>query len=325
MLRSVRVTLDPHVRAVMDEMDEDDPFAAIRSKAQRIAEQYHQLFGEVPPFNLEALASMRGLRLSNDAPRHSADSEIAPEADGNVVLRLNRDRPRARQRFSIGHEVGHTLFPEYQLKVRCRKATDRTWADAGDLLETLCDVASSEFMFPTPWFQDRATELPLSASAVAELASKYKASREATVRRFVEVLPEPLAAVFLRWKLKPTETRQRKRDGRQGRMFGDAISEPERKLRVDYGVANQSFERSFCDYIPPDKSVPSEGPIYDASVSQVSTDGEMWLDLGSVSGRFSIHALPIYTAEADLGPAGGCSVVAILRPIARRKSRLPSR
>src|SRR5262245_25195105 len=142
------------IQAVMDETGEDDPFLAVRVKARSVLQAFHAYFGSEPPFNLSALASFRDLHESADAPRFSEDSEIAPEADGRVVLRVNRDRPLTRQRFSIGHEVGHTLFPEYQLAVRCRKGADRDWADPDDLLETLCDVAASELLFPVPWFQD---------------------------------------------------------------------------------------------------------------------------------------------------------------------------
>lgn len=189
-------SLHPHMRAVMDETGQHDSFAAVRAKAQSVGEQYHRLFGEEPPFNLDALASMRGLRLTDDAPRHSEHSEIAPEADGRVVLRLNRDRPHTRQRFSIGHEVGQILFPDYQVKLRCRKAIDR----------------------------------------------------------------------------------------------------------------------QCTNHIRSDQSVPSEGPIFDASANQTCCDGEAWLDLGSVHGRFTVHALPVYTPAQSLGPTGDCSVVAILSP-----------
>lgn len=310
-----RSTLHPHIVAVMQEMEAEDPFDAVRMKARRIAEQYAQLFSEVPPFNMQALASVRDLRWSNEDPRYSADSEIAPEADGQVVLRVNKSRPLARQRFSIGHEVGHTLFPEYEVAVRCRKAIDRSWADPNDLLETLCDVAASEFLFPAPWFPDRVSALALSAASAASLATDYQASREATVRRLVELSAEPLAAVFFRWKLKPTEIRQMKRERLQTALFADYRPQPPRPmLRVDYAILNEHFEAECGNHIPKDKSIPSEGPIFLASTSQSLQDGEDGLDLGTVRGRFSLSVLPVFTAEEAVGPEGGCAVVALLRP-----------
>ncbi|WP_194242498.1 ImmA/IrrE family metallo-endopeptidase [Gimesia benthica] len=304
-----------HVQAIIDETGEEDPFEAVRVKARRVITDYVSLFGEQPPFNLKAIASVRGLHWSDDDPRFSPDSEIAPEADGRVVLRVSKSRPESRQRFSIGHEIGHTLFPEYQLAVRCRKGTERNWAAPEDLLETLCDVAASELMFPDPWFRDRIDSFELSAANIAELANYYIASRDATVRRLVELHPEPMAAVFFSWKLKPTEQRLVNRNRRQKPLFGEALRMPSPMLRVDYAILNDAFERVGTSHIPKNKSVPSVGPIHAASVSQTIQDGHCHLDLGTLHGRFRIHALPVFTSEEATGPDGASSIVAILRPL----------
>lgn len=311
-----RDDLHPHIVAVMDETGEDDPVLAVRAKARAVIREYHSFFTEEPPFSMPAMASFRDLHESEDAPRFSQDSEIAPVEDGRVVLRINRDRPLTRQRFSIGHEIGHTLFPEYQLAVRCRKGTERDWADPNDLLETLCDVAASEFLFPEPWFRDRIMSMTLTADGLATLSADYQASPEATVRRLVELHPAPLAAVFFSWKLKPTEQRQLKRDLRQRSMFDDCpLPMPAPMLRVDYAIINDAFASDCGSHIPRDKSVPSDGAIHAASVSQSPQDGTDDVHLGPVSGRFSIHALPVYTSEDSFGPDGGCSVVALLAPL----------
>jgi hypothetical protein len=269
---------------------------------------------------MKALASMRGLHWSDDDPRYSADSEIAPEADGRVVLRVNKNRPLSRQRFSIGHEIGHTLFPEYQLAVRCRKALDRSWADPSDMLETLCDVAASELLFPSPWFGDRVKLFDPSAGALAALADEYQASRDATIRRFVELADPPLAAVFFSWKLKPTEVRRAKRDRRQIPMFADLQpAPPQPMLRVDYAILSPSFASQCADHIPKDKSVRSEGSIFLASSTQSLQDGDCELDLGTVRGRFLVSVLPVFTPEEATGPEGACSVVALVRPLSSKR------
>lgn len=307
--------LHPHIRAIMEDTGQDDPRAAVRVKAQAVLREFHQTLGGEPPFNLDALASYRGLQASVEPPRFSKDSEIAPQADGRVVLRVNRERPFTRQRFSTGHEIGHTLFPDYQLAVRCRKATDRDWADPADLLETLCDVAASEFLFPAPWFHDRIALMQLSAAEILRLANDYQASPDATVRRLVEAHAAPLAAVFFTWKLKPTEIRQQANDRRQLSMFADdPISEPTPKLRVDYAIVNSAFSRTIADRIPKDKSTPCEGPIETASRTQEPGDGTLFLDLGTVARDFVVHAVPLYTPAELVGPDGGVSVVAVLRP-----------
>lgn len=311
-----RTALHEHVVAIMQETGAKDPFEAVRIKARAVVEDFTSTFCESPPFDVKAIASLRGLHLSDDDPRFSSDSEIAPEDDGRVVLRVNSAQPETRQRFSICHEIGHTLFPDYQLSVRCRKATNRAFADPNDLLEILCDTAASELMFPTPWFAERVAGMELSAGAVADLTKRYLGSREATVRRLVELHELPLAAVFISWKLKPTEIRAMKRDRNAKPLFEEIpIGLPSPMLRVDYAILNDSFKVSYTDHLPKDKSVPSNGPVFEASVSQQPRDGVVDLDLGTLLGRFAVHALPVFTQEDAMGPQDASSVVAILAPM----------
>lgn len=310
--------LHPDIIAIMEETGELDAVSAIRAKARSFIREYHAVLGGAPPFNLKAMASFRGLRESSDPPRFSEDSEISPEADGSIVLRVNQERPRTRQRFSIGHEIGHTFFPDYKLQVRCRKPLNRDWADPNDLLETLCDVAASELLFPEPWFPERVSQMELCADAIARLASHYEASRDATVRRFVEIHKLPLAAIFLSWKLKPTEVRQKSNDRNQYKMFDDdELSQQQPKLRVDYAIANGAFAAAYGGHIPADKSVPSEGTIYEASQTHEPRDGPMWLDLGTCAGDFIVHAIPLFTPDESMGPNQQISVAAVLSPVPR--------
>ena len=310
-----RSDLHPHVVAIMDETEQDDPFEAVRIKARLFVEEYHATFMEEPPFNAVAAASLRGLHLSGDAPKFSPDAEIAFE-DGRVILRVNKDRPETRQRFSICHEIGHTLFPESEMEVRCRKRSESIFGNPDDLLETLCDVAASEIMFPLPWFKDRIDSMSLSGSELVTLGEDYQASPESTVRRFVELRDDPLAAVYFSWKLKPTEIRAVAARSQTKSLFEDfEIPPPPKKLRVDYRITNDAFDEQCGDYIPEDKSIENEGPIFDASQSRSATDGTAKLDFGRINREFRVAAVPIFTNEDLLGPDGGCSVAAVIHPL----------
>lgn len=311
--------IHPHIKAVMDEVGEDDPVRAVRIKARFLLQQFVDTLGGTPPLNLEAFASFCGLVASPNAPKHSPDSEIAPEG-GRVVLRVNRDRPLVRQRFSIGHEIGHTLFPDYELAVRCRKPVDRDWADPSDLLETLCDVAASEFLFPSPWFEEAVQSREGSAAGIRDLANRFVASPEATIRRFVDVSKAPVAALFCSWKLKPSEIRQRAADRNQSLIFDGGLTAPEPKLRVDYSVLNDGFKSRY-KHIPKDKSLPMDGPILQAAQAQEPCDGTMWLELGTVADDFCTHVVPMYTPEERTGPGGAVSVAIILQPLRVHGSR----
>ncbi len=303
-----------HVQAIIDETGISDPREAIRVKARAKLAEFSALF-ESPPYDLSALASCVGLRESSDSPVFSQDSEIVPMADGKMALRVNRERPLTRQRFSIAHEIGHTLFPDYQYSVRCRKANERRWTD-DDLLETLCDVAASEFMFPLPWFAERLLTLEFTGAGLASLADECLASREATVRRIVELSESPMAAIFFSWKLKPVEIRAVNQSKRQPALLASLEPPaPAPMLRVDYSILNSAFRAQVADHVPANKSIPSEGLLFEVSMAKCPAEGSVNLDLGTLKGDFHLVALPIFTEGSDLSDSVNSSIVAVICPM----------
>jgi hypothetical protein len=309
-----RLALDEQITAILDETGEDDPREAIRAKARELVTDFHATFGDMPPFKMDVLASFRGIRPSSEPPAHSPDAELQPDGKGGVLLRLNRNRPFTRQRFSVGHEITHTFFPGYEQKVQCRKPKMRDWSEPEDVLEHLCDIGSSELLFPLPWFEAAATELAMTADGIARLAEQYQASPEATIRRLLDLSKEPMAAVFFRWKLKPAQ--HRKGIGRKDQLnlFGVDPEEEARalmKLRVEYALPGGGF----APHIPQDKSIDSVGVIFEASTGNCCRDGEEVLDLGPCRERFRISAIPVFTDDDMLGPKGEKAVVAVLRPV----------
>ena len=304
--------MDDQIIAVLDETGEDDPRDAIRAKAREHIALYHGMFGGQPPFNMEALASLRGILPSSEPPAHSPDAELQPDGDGRVHLRLNRNRPVTRQRFSVGHEITHTFFPGYENKVQCRKPKSRDWSDPDDVIEVLCDIGSSELLLPLPWFQDDLARLGDRAEGIARLANQYQASLEATLRRIIDLSDQPMAAVFFRWKLKPTQKRKGIGCADQLSLFGDDPTEQAKsylKLRVDYALATEDFGL----HIPVDKSIESKGVIFEASQGNRCLDATEDLDLGPCRGRFKINAIPVFTDDEIEGPSGEKAVVAVLR------------
>src|SRR5262245_51638230 len=313
--------LPREVRTLVQRTKTGSPVEAIRHVAREILADFLRRFpDEGPAINVEALASFRSIRLTKEPPSFSEDAELVPSDDGRVSMRVNRDRPVTRQRFSIGHEVGHTLFPGYETQVQCRKPRTRDWHDPADILEYLCDVASSEFLLPLERFLEDLDKEKMSAERLLLLAGSYKASPEATVRRFIDLTDEPAAAVFLRWKHKPADGVRKSMPG-QRRLTGIVGHEPERKLRVEYPVWNTAFD-SLRYHIPKYKSVDEESVIFQAATTGTCMDADReHLDLGAFNGWFKIHALPIYTQEAQLGPDGDSSVVAILQPVPKPRAK----
>jgi len=321
------VTQSSHTtKALIDELVRStgavDAEAAIRKKAREHIALFVASFGDPgTPIDVDVLASLRGISRSAEAPLHSPDAEIGPDGAGGVTMRVNRDRPETRQRFSIAHEIGHTFFPNYATKSWCRTdARCRDRDDPDDYLEMLCDIAAGELLFPQPWFSRDAAAVT-SAVELTSLAMTYRASREATLRRFAETSPESVVAVFLSWKLKPTQTSSIGRKD-QGNLFGITPEEELRdaiRLRVDYTVMSESF-KSAGHYVPKDKSVENDGPIYQASVSGSAEEGDAHLDLGQASGTYRVWAVPVWTAPDGLGARGEQGVAVVLKPLRVRKT-----
>jgi hypothetical protein len=312
----------PHVVALLQETGETDPRLAILSKVEGVINRLRP-FGEPrPPFEMTLLASLLGMRLSEDPPAHSDDAEIAPGEDGRLELRLNQERPEVRRRFSIGHEIGHTFFPDYDQSVQTRKPTRRDWSDPEDVVEHLCDCAASELLFPLPWFPQEVRRRARTAEALIALAADYKASREAMLRRYAEIHEEPVAVVFLEWKMKPTQSIVWDGVSASDMLLDlDPIDEVEtrKRLRVDYAVISRPFRERYASHIPPDKSIDQGSVAYEASQGRDAHDATEWLDLGSVRGTFHVNAIPIPTPPEFRGPRGEFMVAVVLWPTSSGK------
>lgn len=312
-LTTTRALIDALVRST----GTSDPFAAIRMKAKNAIEKFRATFGDpTMPLNVDALASLLGIGRSDDGPAHSEDAELIPIGNGRVTIRVNPDRPETRKRFSVGHEISHTFFPNYQSKTWCRTdARYRRRDNPDDLLELLCDVGSAELILPIPWFIQDAAAVA-SGAGLIDLARKYTASREATLRRFAESHSGCVAAVFFSWKLKPTQQRTIGMLN-QPNLFGTDPAEDAhraKKLRVDYSIPSSEFAQA-GHYLPTDKSVENDGPLYEAASSGRACEGECELDLGRAGGRYRVFAVPVWTDDEDLGPAGENAVGAIIEPL----------
>lgn len=314
------------VAALLRETGEADPRLAIRRKVADVIDRLRWLGEPQPPFDMMVIASLLGIRLSDDPPAHSDDAEIATCEDGTLELRLNRERPEVRRRFSIGHEIGHTFFPGYEQSVQTRKPKKRDWSDPEDIVEYLCDCAASELLFPLPWFADDAARRPKTAADLIALADDYQSSRESLLRRYVEIHEEPVAVLFLEWKLKPKQS-----GVWVGVVAGEMLLEIDprlevearKRLRVDYAILSESFRERCTRHIPPDKSIDDRSIAYEVACSRIHQDAVEWLDFGSVRGNFRVNAISIPTPPKYRGPGGEFMVAVVLWPVDEGKKKGP--
>lgn len=129
----------------------------------------------------------------------------ACKADG-IILVSQASSPR-RRRFTIGHELGHFLIPTHLPRddngflcsfddMQCANA--RTGDRAAEM-EVEANRFAALLLMPTQHFRrDLRRRAGADLAHVLELADKYDTSREATVRRYVDLHDDPCAAVVSR-------------------------------------------------------------------------------------------------------------------------------
>src|SRR5690606_15016956 len=91
------------------------------------------------------LADLLGIETT---PRHDVeDARTVPVGRSGFRIEFNPTRPRGRLRYSIAHEIAHTLFPDCAEQVRNRVSRTDMLDDEWQL-EALCNVAAAEFLMP---------------------------------------------------------------------------------------------------------------------------------------------------------------------------------
>jgi len=254
--------------------DGRDPIAAVEEAAQRKVLQALDSGWQGPPFNPLALADL--LQIPVEANAEVRDARAVPN-NGGVKIQFNPTQPRERVRFSIAHEVAHTLFPDVAEAVRHR---------GGDLepdnwqLEMLCNIAAAEFIMPIGSLPPSDNVPSLEALLVER--RKFDVSAEAFLIRVAKVASEPLF-VFC---ASPT---------------GGLPSQ----YRIDYVVTSRGWTPLIKGSIPPTDTVLAEC----SAIGYTSHRIESW----SGAGEISIECVGIPAYPGGLLPR----VAGIARPPSR--------
>jgi O-acetyl-ADP-ribose deacetylase (regulator of RNase III) len=167
----------------------DDPVVAILNRAQGVVLEAMEQGWTGPPFDPFKLAHFRHLAVmpSEDVP----EARLTNRA-GRPTVEYNPMKSRFRVRYSVAHEVAHTLFGDWLSATRHR-SSERVTANDWQL-EMLCNLAAAEFLMPTGTF------LELEGShfdihTVMELRKRYEVSMEAMLLRLLR-LNGPRLMVF---------------------------------------------------------------------------------------------------------------------------------
>lgn len=166
-----------------------DPIAAVEDAAQAAVFDAVQEGWQGPPFDPFELAEIRGIEVT---PRNELrEARTVPLGKGRFAIEYNPARPRHRIRFSIAHEIAHTLFADAAKMIRYRDNPGEGPVDAWQL-EMLCNVAAAEMLMPTELL-DGLGEKPLAIEELIAMRQTFEVSSEVLLRRATKIASYPVA------------------------------------------------------------------------------------------------------------------------------------
>jgi Zn-dependent peptidase ImmA (M78 family)/O-acetyl-ADP-ribose deacetylase (regulator of RNase III) len=179
----------PSVRALAEKGDPVDLIVEMARAIVLDALDSQTLTLPIDPFKL---AERRSIPV---VPRPDVrDARTVCGPDDTPVIEYNPNRPKTRVRFSICHELAHTLFPDCTQQVRNRLYHAETTPVSYEL-EMLCNLAAAEFLLPVGSIQEDLSAFRLSIATALQLRLKYEASVEAVLLRLAG-LSSSQCAVF---------------------------------------------------------------------------------------------------------------------------------
>jgi Zn-dependent peptidase ImmA (M78 family) len=131
--------------------------------------------------------------LGNDALLHETESGFAAT--------INSAAPKARQRFSIAHEIGHLeIYAATRLAAAFGhpSAPGENNGEATEI-EDLCNSFGTELLMPLEEWRRELFTQGISIAVIRRLMSRYKVSMQAAARRAVET--EIWKCAFIMWAL----------------------------------------------------------------------------------------------------------------------------
>lgn len=172
---------NPSVLALLEEVGGDDPQAAVERRAREMSLGAMEAGWVGPPYDPFRLADALEIEV---VARQDLDDARLVAIDGRPRIEFNPARRAARVRFSIAHEIGHFLFPDYAERPRYRDPAERRGDDWQ--LEVLCNIAAAELLMPVGAFPIAETE-HLSLPHLLDLRTRFGVSTEALLRRAVKL------------------------------------------------------------------------------------------------------------------------------------------
>ncbi len=165
----------------------DEPVKWITERARALVFRAIEAGWSGPPFDPIALAGM--LNIPVHPSQEVLDARLVPQ-HGGARIDFNPNRPPGRIRYSIAHEIGHSLFPDHLASARHRVKPGHLDKGSSEL-EMLCNLAAAELLMPIGSFPE-ARSAALGIDSVLDLRERYDLSTEAVLLRVGRLASDPV-------------------------------------------------------------------------------------------------------------------------------------
>jgi Zn-dependent peptidase ImmA (M78 family) len=241
---------------------QDDPLEIVLKRAREAVLRAMDQGWSGPPFDPIALTGLMGIPVFPRADIR--DARTVPQGEAGVCIEYNPTRPRGRLRYSLAHEIAHTLFPDCAERIRNRSAYHELQGDDWQL-EVLCNIGAAEFLMPIGSLQPESAK-QLSIDRVLALRSQFDVSTEAILIRLVHVAEAPCAA-FVASRVE--------RGVREGRY------------RLDYAIPSHSWSTR----LPTGLFLSEQSPVRECTAIGYTAKGDE--DLPSVSEKLHVECVGV--------------------------------
>lgn len=139
--------------------------------------------------DLEAIAWDQGAAIEY-RPLEGCEAQIIGKDDMATIV-VNANSSRLRQRFSIGHELGHWHYHR-GMSINCRTVGESAPTPKNSQHERLADSYAADLLLPQYLLRSNLTDLRrLDFATVLSNATEFDTSVTATALRLVELGPVP--------------------------------------------------------------------------------------------------------------------------------------
>ena len=148
---------------------------------------YELAIEEPGDLDIHAIARACGIIEIREENLDGCEANILGWGDEAIIAVNKRSRPE-RQRFSIGHELGHWMHDRGTQAVRCdQRAFFEQWFTGAVNTEERANRYATDLLLPRTMFAPLAQNKPITFTTVLELAKIFQMSQTATAIRLVEL------------------------------------------------------------------------------------------------------------------------------------------